>query len=87
LWAPVDLRPNERRLVGIADRAGFRCATLMIGIKDMVRLDLKALQKKIIWKFESLRVMHLQGVVQGTCTVGAGALVDACGFCLGRRYT
>jgi hypothetical protein len=34
LWAPVDLGLVRHHLVGIAGRAGFRCATLTIGIKS-----------------------------------------------------
>jgi hypothetical protein len=33
LWAPVDLRPDGRRLVGKAGRAEFRCTTLTSGIR------------------------------------------------------
>jgi hypothetical protein len=32
-WAPVDVSPGRRRLVGIAGRAGFRCGTLTSGIR------------------------------------------------------
>jgi hypothetical protein len=37
LWAPVDLRPGGRRLVGIGGRFGFRCDTLTSGIRAEVQ--------------------------------------------------